>query len=132
MLSQDAKNKGVSESTLITDILNEYYGLSVKASESLTSITTAVLQEIEQYVKTQPPGEFDLNMASATYRGIEMAEFKGQKKTPKTVRASIGRSFASKIGNTPFSNVRKAVFRDKNGNLRQKLSINNAMMYEIF
>lgn len=133
MLSQDAAKKGVSESTLITEILNEYYGLSVKTTTSLTSLTTTVLKEVEEYVKSLSAGDtFDLNKASATYREIEMAQFKGQTKTPKTVRASIGRSFVSKIGKAPFDHVKKSTYVDKKGNIKQNLSDNNALVYEIF
>lgn len=132
MLSQDATHKGVSESTLITDILNEYYGLSVKSSISVTSLTKTVLDEVEAYVKNLSVGDkFDLNTASATYRDIEMAQFKGQTKTPKTVRASIGRSFVSKIGTAPFANVQKSTYIDKDGKTKQNLSVNNALIYEI-
>lgn len=133
MLSQDAAKKGVSESTLITEILNEYYGLNVKSQSSLTALTQKVLDEVEDYIKTLSAGAtFDLNTASATYRGIEMAQFKNQFKTPKTVRASIGRSFKSKIGKAPFDRVRIATYKDKNGNTKIQTSVNNALMYEIF
>ena len=73
-----------------------------------------------------------MNSASATYRGIEMAQFKGQTKTPKTVRASIGRSFVSKIGTAPFANVKKSMYIDNKGKTKQRLSVNNALVYEIF
>lgn len=133
MLSQDAIKKGVSESILITEILNEYYGLSVKTNISVTSLTATVLKEVEEYIKTLSTGDtFDLNSASVTYRGIEMAQFKGQTKTPKTVRASIGRSFVSKIGTVPFANVRKSMYVDNKGKMKQRLSVNNALVYEIF
>lgn len=133
MLSQDATKKGVSESILITEILNEYYGLSVKTTASVTSLTKTVLIEVEEYIRTLSPGvPFDLNMASATYREIEMAQFNGQTKTPRTVRASIGRSFVSKIGEKPFDRVKKSTFTDRKGNIKQLLSSNNALMYEIF
>lgn len=129
MLSQDAVKKGVSESTLITDILNEYYGLNANSSISLTNLTQKVLDEVESYIKTLPVGvPFDLNSASATYRDIEMAQFK----RPKTVRASIGRSFKSKIGKTPFDRVKISTYKDKKGNTKKQTSINNALMYEIF
>ena len=133
MLKQDSKSKGVSESTLIADILSDYYGLnSVKSTTSMTALVQTVLEEVKAYVKTLAVGDtFDLHSASATYRSIEMAQFKGQQKTPKAVRASIGRSFVSKIGTGPFTNVRKATFVDKNGNRKQRLSVNNALMYEV-
>ena len=63
---------------------------------------------------------FDLNDASPTYRNIPMVA----KLKPSTVRASIGRSFARKIGKPPFANVKKY---QVNG--VQQLSINNALVY---
>lgn len=48
-------------------------------------------------------------------------------KKPSTIRASIGRSFSSKIGTTPFQNVKKCLDKGK-----QVLSRNNALVYEIF
>ena len=81
-----------------------------------------VLGEIEDFLKAHE-GEsviFDLNDASPTYRNIPMAA----KLKPSTVRASIGRSFAGKIGKPPFANVKKY---QVNG--VQQLSVNNALIY---
>ena len=124
ILSAEALKNGVSVSQFVTDLLEDYYGLSNKSGLSITQLTTTVLNEVEEYVR-QANGniEFDLNMASATYRNIDMT----CGKKPSTVRASIGRSFASKIGMAPFANVRKCVVY---GN--QKLSVNNALVYETF
>ena len=121
ILSAEAAAKGVSVSKFVTDLLERYYGLSASAP-SVTQLTSAVLQEIEDFLKAHE-GEsvtFDLNDASPTYRDIPMAA--GLK--PSAVRASIGRSFAGKIGKPPFANVRKY---QVNG--VQKLSVNNALVY---
>lgn len=124
ILSNESTSKGVSVSQLVVDLLEEHYGLSNNKVLSITQVTTIVLKEVEEYVeKADGIIEFDLNTASETYRNIDMT----CGKKPSTVRASIGRSFGSKIGKTPFTNVRKCIV---NGN--QKLSVNNALVYETF
>ncbi len=130
-LDEDSKNRGISESLLIVDILEEYYGLKSKEEPSLTELTKTVLDEVEEYVKGLAVGaQFDLLSASSTYEKICMTSFYYKKRTPKFARASIGRSFASKIGKDRFSNVRKAMKLDKKGNDKQVLSANNALVYE--
>ncbi|KAB3536257.1 hypothetical protein F8154_04040 [Alkaliphilus pronyensis] len=125
ILETDAKKKGVSVSAFVTDLLNEHYGFSKKNIPNLTQLTTIVLKEVEEYLtKTEAKIQFDLNDASETYRNIEMTN--GKK--PSTVRASIGRSFGSKIGKEPFSNVRLSKTNDG----KQNLSVNNALLYEKF
>lgn len=125
VLNSEATSKGVSVSQLVNDLLEEYYGISSKTNLSITQLTVIVLKEVEDYVRTQAKANttFDLNIASATYRTISMT----CGKTPSTVRASIGRSFAAKIGKAPFQNVRKYIVNGK-----QQLSTNNALVYEIF
>ncbi len=125
ILEADAKKKGVSVSAFVTDLLNEYYGFSKKNIPNLTQLTTIVLKEVEEYLtKTDAKNPFDLNDASETYRNIEMT----YGKKPSTVRASIGRSFGSKIGKEPFSNVRLSKTNDG----KQNLSVNNALLYDKF
>ena len=51
ILSKEAKSKGVSRSQFVTDLLEDYYGLSNKAVPSITELTTIVLEEIEEYIK---------------------------------------------------------------------------------
>lgn len=124
LLSKEASNNGVSISQFVVDLLEYHYGLSNSEVLSITQLTTIVLKEVEDYIKCADGIiEFDLNTASETYRNIDMT----CGKKPSTVRASIGRSFGSKIGKSPFSNVRKCVV---DGN--QKLSVNNALVYETF
>ena len=121
-LNGEANINGVSVSQLVTDILENYY--MINSNASITQLTVQVLNEVENHLKTITKNTpFDLNTASNTYRTINMT----CGKKPSTVRASIGRSFASKIGNAQFSNVRKCM---ENG--KQKLSANNALMYETF
>lgn len=123
VLNAEAANSGVSVSKFVTDLLENYYGLANRNGLSVTQLTSIVLKEVEEYVSANGKIEFDLNTASPTYRSIDMT----CGKKPSTVRASIGRSFGSKIGKPPFDNVRKCVI---NGN--QKLSVNNALVYETF
>ena len=123
ILDSEAKKNGVSVSAFVTDLLNEYYGLAKKNAPTITQLTTTVLKEVEEYIKSNAPKEFDLNIASKTYRAIDMT----CGKKPSTVRASIGRSFGSKIGNVPFGNVRQCIVNGKN-----KSSSNNALVYETF
>lgn len=124
ILETEAKKNGVSVSLFVTDLLTDYYGLSQKSTPTITQLTSTVLKEVEEYIKkSKGVIEFDLNIASDTYRNIDMT----CGKKPSTVRASIGRSFTSKIGKAPFANVRKCIVNGK-----QKLSVNNALMYETF
>lgn len=124
ILDAEAKKNGVSVSIFVTDLLNEYYGLAKKNAPSITQLTVTVLREVEEYLKDKDVDDpFDLNSASQTYKNIDMA----CGKKPSTVRASIGRSFVSKIGKEPFTNVRKCIV-----NGVQKKSVNNALMYEKF
>lgn len=124
VLSTEAIKKGVSVSQLVTDLLEDHYGLSSNSGLSITLLTTKVLKEVEDYLSTAAvKTQFDLNTASNTYRNIDMT----CGKKPSTVRASIGRSFRSKIGKAPFANVQKCIVNGK-----QKLSVNNALVYETF
>lgn len=123
ILEDEAKKAGVSISTFVSELLNEHFGLN-EHSTSKTILTTTVLKEVEDYINNANGRiEFDLNIASSTYGSIPMTC--GNK--PKPVRASIGRSFARKIGKPPFANVKICKINGKN-----KLSINNALMYETF
>lgn len=124
ILNEEATKSGVSVSQFVTDLLECHFGLSNNTSMTITQLTTIVLSEIEEYLRNAAgPIVFDLNSASPTYRNIDMTS--GKK--PSTVRASIGRSFGCKIGHAPFANVRKCIVNDA-----QKLSANNALMYETF
>lgn len=124
LLKSDASSNGVSVSQFVTDLLEKYYGISAKKSISITQLTAIVLKEVEAYIQNKKAGErFDLYSASASYRNIDMV----CNKKPSTIRASIGRSFSSKIGTTPFQNVKKCLDKGK-----QVLSRNNALVYEIF
>lgn len=124
VLTTEAAKTGVSVSQFVTDLLESHYGLANSANLSITQLTTIVLNEVEEFLRKSTGSiEFDLNSASPTYRNIDMT----CGKKPSTVRASIGRSFGSKIGRTPFANVRKCIINDV-----QKLSANNALVYETF
>ena len=128
-LADDAQARGISESLLIIDILEEYYCLKSENEPSIPDLTRIVLDEVAEYVQGLPLGEiFDLATASESYKKIAMT--KGRK--PQFVRASIGRSFAGKIGKDRFANVRKAIQKNKHGVDTPVLSENNALMYEKF
>ena len=114
-------NYDESVSQFVTDLLEVYYGVSAKSNLTITQITTKVIDEVARYVRNEPNLTiFDLNKASATYRTIPMTA--GKK--PQTIRASIGRSFAAKLGKGEFIYVKKYVVDGK-----QVLSQNNALMY---
>lgn len=123
ILSSEASNSGVSVSQYVTDLLETFYGLTRKNSPSITVLTAKVMAEVAEYVrKSATSTTFDLLSASPTYRNIPMVN--GKK--PQATRASIGRSFASKLGSGDFVNVHKYIVNGK-----QVLSVNNALMYEI-
>ena len=121
-LTDEAEKKGVTVSQLVGDILERHFELA-KPGRSITELTVDVLKEVEEYIQKDDVNRFDLLAASETYRNIEM--FSGGR--PSTVRASIGRSFAGRIGTGPFKNIRKCIVNGK-----QKLSANNALVYEKF
>lgn len=120
-LNDEAAVHGVSVSQLVTDILENFYGLNNQ--QSVTNLTEQVYAEVAQYVSQHSAGDrFDLLTASDTFRNIQMVS--GKK--PRAVRASIGRSFAASIGKGIFHNVKKAKEDGK-----QVLSANNALTYEV-
>ena len=120
-IEHEANKRGLSKSQIVVEALRERYGISDEGHPSLPELTSKVLDEIEAYVMDpNTPSEFSLYTASETFRNIEMTAIK----KPATVRASIGRSFTAKIGQPPFSMVRKCIV-----NGRQKLSVNNALTY---
>lgn len=121
ILNTEANKSGVSVSQFVTDLLEVYYGISTKSNPTITQLTSKVIDEVARYVRNETNGKpFDLNQASETYRAIPMTA--GKK--PQTIRASIGRSFVSKLGKGDFTDVKKYVVNGK-----QILSQNNALMY---
>jgi len=123
-LDAEAQRLGVSVSTLVVDLLNDYYGLVPKNTLSLTQVTTKVLDEVKDYISNlKPNDEFDLLKASNTFKNIEMVS-SGK---PSTNRANIGKSFSKRIGKTPFVNV-DVVYRPDG---KVKKSRNNATIYKV-
>lgn len=123
-LDVEAQKLGVSVSTLVVDLLNDYYGLVPKNTLSLTQSTTKILEEVEEYIcKLKLNDEFDLLSASKTFKNIEMVSA-GK---PSTNRANIGKSFSKKIGKAPFSNV-EVVYRPDG---KVKKTHNNATIYKV-
>lgn len=124
-LTSDAAALGTSISTLVTDILNSYYGLNAPLSG--TALRNKVFDEAAEFVKSSGKGTvFDLNAASATYSGISMS-VNGK---PRSEKASIGKEFNRRyVGKiAPFLNVRQVM---KNGKPVRSVG-NRAAMYEIF
>lgn len=124
-LKQESDRLGISISTLVVDVLNDYYGLKLPNTKTEGELETEVLKEIEAFVKDPKKRneEFDLNMASPTYAQISMTN-NGR---PKIVKARIGRTFAKKVGvELPFLNV-KQVFLD-NGKPKRSTG-NRAALY---
>lgn len=102
MLDSEAKDKGISVSCLVVELLQEHYKIRPKPAIPLSEAIEQVLSEIEDFIKQLKPGEtFDLLTASATFEEIEMVA-SGR---PSTNRATIGKIFASKIGSKPFDNI---------------------------
>lgn len=124
LLETEAKEKNISISSLVVELLQEYYDIAPKPSITLKDAIPKVLNEVEEYVKTIPVGEcFDLLTASYTFKCIEMTA-KGK---PSTNRATIGKIFGAKIGYEPFENIQVAY---KSDGVTLKLSVNNAKMYK--
>lgn len=126
IMQQDAEVKGLSMSQLTVDILMRHYGLAVPLSEKkmLPEIIDEVIAEVKIFVKQNTCGTtFDLLTASETFRNIHMvADGK-----PSTNRATVGKVFASKLGNGDFKNV--SVVRTDSGTVKK--SVNRATLYEI-
>lgn len=124
LLEAEAKEKNISISGLVVELLQEHYGITPKPSFTLSDAISKVLNEVEEYVKTISVGEyFDLLTASHTFRHIEMT-VKGK---PATNRATVGKIFASKIGTEPFENVQ---FAYKLDGVTIQHSENKATMYK--
>jgi len=124
-LNEDAKKHNVAISTLVTDMLNRYYGLVPNASLSESDLTTKVFDEVKAYILNLQSGdEFDLISASTTFANINMV-YAGK---PSTIRAKIGKNFAKKIGKIGiFHNV--SVKLKSDGNIKRNQ--NNAAIYVI-
>jgi hypothetical protein len=122
-LEEEARISGMSISALVNEKLNDLYFSRDDDDHPLSVLTVQVLKEIEEYIANPDnPSEFDILSASDTFRNIAMVS----KKTPSTVRASIGRSFASKVATGEYANIQQL---KKDGKLI--LSINNAIMYKV-
>ena len=119
-LTSEAEQLGVSISTLVNDLLSRHYGLIPAASLSNSELRKIIFEEIADFVKKQiPHKEFDLNVASSTYRNISMV-YEGK---PSSLKAQIGKDFNNKyVGKIePFINVMQV--RLPNG--KPKLTVSN-------
>ena len=124
LLEEEARDKSISVSSLVVELLQEHYGIKPKPTILLADAITKVLDEVEEYVKTISVGEcFDLLTASNTFRYIDMT-VQGK---PATNRATIGKVFASKIGTEMFPNVQ---FAYKLDGITIERSKNKATMYK--
>lgn len=126
VMQQDAEVKGLSISQLTVDILMQHYGLAVSSAnkKSLPETIDEVIDEVKIFVKENKPGTtFDLLTASETFKNIHMVA-DGR---PSTNRATVGKVFASKLGNDDFKNV--TVVRTESGAVKK--SVNRATLYII-
>ena len=126
VMQQDAEVKGLSISQLTVDILMQHYGLAVSSAnkKSLSETIDEVIDEVKIFVKENKPGTtFDLLTASETFKNIHMVA-DGR---PSTNRATVGKVFASKLGNDDFKNV--TVVRTESGAVKK--SVNRATLYII-
>lgn len=121
-LEKDAKNKGISTSALVVEILFQYYNLTPENRLPFEDVVKQVFDEITEHIKNKEINyEFDLLTASETFRNIEMvADGK-----PSTNRARIGRRFAQNI-KTTFPNIQPVRINNK-----IKKSQNNATIYKL-
>lgn len=85
-------------STLVVDVLNEYFGITSSLSE--LQIEQMVMNEIEQYVSNPQNVDIEFSISvSKTYREISMV-CSGK---PNPLRARIGKVFAKKVGEGFFN-----------------------------
>lgn len=123
-LESEARNKGLSVSSLVVELLQEHYKISPRPTMPLSKAVTQVLNEIEDYIRGINSGEtFDLLTASATFAKIDMTAL-GR---PSTNRATIGKIFASKIGVAPFDCIDISY---KSDGKTVERSSNKAIMYK--
>ena len=119
-LTVEAAKKGMRISEFVVDLLEDYYGLKPKMS--LSQLKQTVFSEIEAYINTEEFFSFDLFTASETFRNISMIVAETHK--PQTIRASIGKAFASCVGKEgPFIDIEPYIVNGK-----QKLSVGNRSM----
>lgn len=127
-LNQESKRLGIALSVLVVDALNDYYGLKLPNTKTEAELETQVLKEIEDFVNDprNTNTEFDLNMASTTYKQISMTTYTGK---PKIVKARIGKAFARKVGvEPPFLKVKQALLN--NGKPKRSVG-NRAALYSV-
>ena len=121
-LEDDAKNKGISTSALVVEVLLKYYNLTPESRIPFEDAVKQVFEEIAEYINDKKPNfEFDLLNASETFRNIEMI-VEGK---PSTNRARIGRNFAQNL-KTLFPNIEPVRINNS-----IKKSINNATVYKL-
>ena len=127
-LNQESTRLGIALSVLVVDALNDYYGLKLPNTKTEAELETQVLKEIEAFVNDSGNAntEFDLNMASTTYKQISMTTYTGK---PKIVKARIGKAFARKVGvEPPFLKVKQALLN--NGKPKRSVG-NRAALYRV-
>ena len=86
-----------------------------------------VISEFESFLLTKPKGEFDLNMASPSYRELSMT----YANKPAAEKARLGRLIAKAVKTGTFAHVCNVVqVFDSNGNLKRSIG-NRAALYQI-
>ncbi len=124
-LNNESEKQGVSISVLVNDILNKHYGLVPPDTLTDLEIEKKVLDEILVYIKDDSHiEEFDLNMASATFRKIDMI-YAGK---PRILKARLGKTFAKHIGTGNYKYVKQVMLA--NGKPKRTVG-NRAAIYRI-
>lgn len=108
-IDADGAVLGVNDNVLVLDILKKHYGLIPPDALSDVEIEQRFFEELVAYVKSNPTDEFDLNMASATYRNIDMV-YAGK---PRILKATLGKKFAKRLGKDEFVNVEQVLINGK-------------------
>lgn len=108
-IDADCAVLGVNDNVLVLDILKKHYGLVPPDTLSDVEIEQRFFKELVAYVKGNPTDEFDLNVASATYRNIDMV-YAGK---PRILKATLGKKFAKRLGKDEFVNVEQVLINGK-------------------
>ncbi|CAI3410142.1 hypothetical protein CIRMBP1320_01024 [Enterococcus cecorum] len=117
-----AQSKDLSLNALILEVLENKF--LEKENMPVSELTNIVFKEVTSYVEQNTDKEFDLFVASETFRNIPMtADGK-----PSPLRAQIGRSFANSVRSGRFE---LPIQKVKLENGKNKLSLNNALVYKL-
>ncbi len=120
-LETASAERGVSVSSVVVEVLENYFALE-RGPMNKTDLLSSVFSEVRDFLDTEGlECEFDLLTASPTFSALPM--FRGGR--PNSVRAQIGRAFATAVRNGAFPGVEPA--RDGSGKILR--SANHATIY---